>query len=94
MRKILSYVVWIIFLAYLGVGYYVNHYMPHGSSYPTGDVVCQNDDRGPCAESYIEDVRDLDIPKWAKFIKRSEGMLLLWVLLFVTIVVSVKKEEG
>ncbi len=90
----LKIIVWTVFLFYFGLGYYVNHYLPHGPSFSTGDVVCQNDGRGPCGESYIEEVRDLKIPEWAKFIKRSEGTLLLYGLLLLAIVVSVNNDKN
>lgn len=60
----------------------------------TGDVVCQNDDRGPCAEKFIEDTSNLNIPEWAKFFKQSEGMLLWMGLIFAGIVISTKKNEN
>lgn len=68
-----------MWLGAIGVGggiYYANHHLPRGPMYATGDVVCQNDDRGPCGEEYREDVRGLDIPDWAKFLKGSKGDLL------------------
>ncbi|KKU88618.1 MAG: hypothetical protein UY16_C0004G0013 [Candidatus Gottesmanbacteria bacterium GW2011_GWA2_47_9] len=74
--------------------YYVNHYLPKGPMIATGDVVCQNDGRGSCGESSVEDVRNLKIPEWAKFFKKSDGMLLFFGLLFGAIVVSAKREES
>lgn len=61
--------IWILFFATFGLTYYVNNYLPHGPSYPTGEIVCQNDDRGPCGEVYKEDMRNLNIPDWAKFLR-------------------------
>ena len=61
---------------------------------PTGDYVCKNDDRGPCGEKYIEDVRDLDIPNWAKFFKKSDGEILLFGLIFAGIVAGVYKNKN
>jgi hypothetical protein len=86
--KLIAIISWILFVALFGIGYYVNHYMPHGQFYSTGDYVCQNDDRGPCHEEYKEDLRFLNIPKWAKFIRTSEGEVLIFGLLFVAIVSS------
>jgi len=91
---ILKIITWTALLVVGFLIFYVNHYLPKGPMFPTGDVVCQNDGRGPCAESYIEEVRGLDIPEWAKFFKKSEGMLLFYALIFVAIVVSVKKKEN
>ena len=71
--------------------FYVNHYLPHGPSYPTGDIVCQNDDRGPCREEYKEDLRGLNIPNWAKFLRGSEGWGLVIGLLIAGGVISKDK---
>ena len=68
--------------------------MPHGPSYPTGDIVCLYDDRGPCGEEYKEDLRNVDIPNWAKFLRKSEGELLLLGLLLAGIVISSAKNEN
>ena len=84
--NIATTVVWIGFLSVSGAIYYVNHYLPKGREFPTGEVVCMNDDRGPCAPEYIEDVTELSIPDWAKFFKKSEGQLLWMGLLFTGIV--------
>jgi hypothetical protein len=86
-----------IWLAVIGLGggvYYVNHYLPHGPMYATGDVVCQNDDRGPCGEEYREDFHRLDIPDWAKFFKGSEAELLLMGLVFAGIIASSRPSGG
>ena len=85
--------IWISFFTVFGLGIYVNYYLPHGPSYPTGEIVCRNDDRGPCEEQYIEDMRELNIPGWAKFIRKS-GFIFLLGLLFAGIVISGKKDEN
>ncbi len=91
--RIIATTVWLSFLGVTVLLYYVHHYLPEGPKIPTGDIVCQNDGRGPCGESYVEEVRDLDIPGWAKFFKKSQGELLWMALLFVGIVVSGRKEN-
>jgi hypothetical protein len=93
LRKMLMITVWTAFLIATFLFYYSNHHFPRGPMFDTGDVVCQNDGRGPCAEEYIEDPRYLDIPEWAKFFKRSDGKVLWLGLLFAGIVVSKKKGE-
>lgn len=93
LRKILTVMVWTSFLIVTFLFYYSNHHYPRGPMFDTGDVVCQNDGRGPCAEQFIEDPRYLDIPEWAKFFKRSDGQLLWLGLLFAGIVISKKKDE-
>lgn len=94
LRKILIAVIWVSFLSVTFLLYYSNHYFPRGPMFDTGDVVCLNDGRGPCAEEFIEDPRFLDIPEWAKFFKRSEGMLLWLGLFFAGTVISIKKDEN
>lgn len=89
-RKTLSIIIWSLFVISLATGYYANHNYPHGEYVDTGDVVCINDDRGPCHESYIEDVSNLDIPKWVKFFHTSAGELTWFALLFAGIIISNK----
>jgi len=94
LRKIFATAIWTSLIVLVGLTVYVNYGMPHGPSYPTGDIVCQNDDRGPCGEEYKEDLRNVDIPNWAKFLRRSEGELLLFGLLFAGIVISGTKNKN
>jgi len=94
LRKFFATTIWTSLIVLVGLTVYVNYYMPHGPSYPTGEVVCQNDDRGPCGEEYKEDLRNVDIPNWAKFLRRSEGQLLLFGLLFAGIVISGAKNKN
>jgi hypothetical protein len=86
--------IWLAVISLGGGVYYVNHYLPHGPMYDTGDVVCQNDGRGPCGEEYKEDFRSLDIPQWAKFLKGSEAELLLMGLVFAGCVASSRPSGG
>jgi hypothetical protein len=53
--------------------------------YDTGDVVCENDDRGPCAEQYKEDTRALPIPEWAKFLRDNFDLIFISLLLAAVI---------
>ena len=92
LRTALKYAVWIAIVVVAGLFYYVNHHMPHGKMYATGEVVCQNDDRGPCGPEYKEDMRGLDIPNWAKFIRRRGGLILIG-LIFPGMVLSVKRDD-
>jgi len=94
LRKIFAVSIWSTLVVLVGLTVYVNYGIPHGPSYPTGDIVCQNDDRGPCGEEYKEDLRNVDIPNWAKFLRKSEGELLLFGLLFAGIVVSGVKNKN
>jgi hypothetical protein len=90
----LARAIWAVFLIFFATTYYVNHYLPHGPHIDTGDVVCQNDGRGPCGESYIEDTRRLNIPSWAKFLRTSEADLLLLGLALAGVCVSYRPKGG
>ena len=72
--------IWVCCLVLIATTFYANHYMPKGPLTDTGDVVCMNDDRGPCQEKYIEDTRRLPIPWWAKFLKAD---YMFWLILGV-----------
>jgi hypothetical protein len=86
MKKILAILIWTSLVITVCLTVYVNYYLPRGQRYPTGDYVCQYDDRDRCAEEYKEDVRKLNI------------MLLLIGLLVAGILASAKinseKKEG
>jgi hypothetical protein len=75
--RLLGLAAWALFFVTGGLTYYVNHYMPHGPSYPTGEIVCENDDRGPCGEEYKEDMRRVPIPEWAKFLREYFILVLM-----------------
>lgn len=92
LKVILTRITLASFFIILGLGVYINYYLPHGRSYPTGEFICQNDGRGPCGEQYKEDLRGLNIPDWAKFLRSSEGELLLFGLLFAWIVISTREK--
>jgi len=70
-RKRVGFVFLIILIMILGLTIYVNWYMPHGEMIPTG----YDDDRG--REIYVEDIRELNIPEWAKVIKYKESAVIL-----------------
>jgi len=91
--QVLAIIIWAAFFIVAGLIYYVNHYLPHGPSYPTGEYACGFDDRGPCVEEYKEDLRNVNIPNWAKFLRRSEGMLLLFGLGIAGAVISSKSKN-
>jgi hypothetical protein len=92
-KKGLVIVIWTSFIVIFSLEFYVNYYLPHGPSYPTGEYVCQNDGRGACSEQYIEDTSKLNIPDWAKFLRSSGGMLLIAGLFFAGIVISNKNKN-
>ena len=63
-----------------GITGYGNNFFPHGPAIPTGDYVCENDDRGPCHEATLEDTRNLNVPAWVKFERDNESAVLLSLL--------------
>jgi len=69
---------------------YVNYNMPRGPKYYTGEIVCMNDGRGPCGEEMREDLSELDIPLWAKFLRQN----LMWTLLFFAFSTSLLHLKG
>jgi len=92
--KVISICLWICFVAFTFLFYYSNHHYERGPMFDTGDVVCQYDDRGPCAEQYIEDPRYLDIPWWAKLFKTSAGELLWFATLFAAGITSTASKDN
>jgi len=92
-RKNLAIIIWTSFAIMAGLMFYVNHYMPHGPSYPTGEYVCAYGDRGPCGEEHVEDISKLDIPDWAKFVRSSAGEVFVIFLLVAGIFASTKTES-
>ena len=91
--RISGLIIWIAVVILFGVGFYVNWYLPHGPSYPTGNTVCQNEGMGPCGEEYKEDTRGLNIPNWAKFFRTSESELLLIVLIIAGMIASAQSKK-
>jgi hypothetical protein len=60
----------------LGLTYYVNHYLPHGTGRPTGEIV-ERGNGGFAGWEYKEDLREVDIPNWAKFFRNDNQLLLV-----------------
>lgn len=93
--KIISIIIFILFISMCGLTDYVNQNMPHGPFYATGDIVCENDDRGPCGEEYKEDMRGLDIPKWVKFLRENfDNLFLLLPVASICCISKKEDEEG
>lgn len=92
-KKVISISIWVAFISCGLQTFYANHYFPHGPMYDTGDVVCSNDDRGPCAEEYIEDIRNLKVPDWVKF-SRTYGIVFFTLLLLAGIASENKELES
>jgi len=90
--SILIIIIWVSIFVVPFLIYYVNHYLPKGTYYPTGEIICKYGDRGPCKEEYKEYVRDLNIPDWAKFFK-TNGLILWYGLFLVGAIMSGKKDK-
>jgi len=84
--------IWCLFLFVMGFTVYVNYFLPHGEQYETGEVVCANDERGPCGPEIKEDLRNLNIPRWAKVL-RKDGVAFLMMLSFIGVLLSSKNLE-
>lgn len=90
--RIMSITIWSSCVVVAGLIFYVNYYLPHGPSYSTEYYTCDDYDR--CKEAYVEDMSNLNIPRWAKFLRSSNGMLLWLSLCLMGVVISSKKDKG
>ena len=84
--------IFVISIILMGLTFYVNYYLPHGPSYPTGDYVCQFDGRGQCTEEYKEDLSQINISYWAK-LTREYWLGVLFGLIFIGVVIDSKKDR-
>ncbi len=94
MKKLLrplSITVWSLLIIIMGLTFYVNHYLPHGPMYSTGEPSCITDDRG-CSEGYDEGMSNLNIPNWARLL-RKYFLLPALGLGLVGILLNSKKEN-
>lgn len=79
--------VWIAWIVAIGLIFYVNYSMPHGEYIATG--LSRYDEAGP---EYIEDMRKLDIPEWAKFLRaNTEAIFIAGLLVAISIDTRTKK---
>ncbi len=83
----LALIVWITSFVILGLTFYVNWYLPHGPFYPTGEYVSRYEG-GPMVEEYKEDLRELNIPNWAKLLRNDNGFFLWMVLVIAGLIIS------
>lgn len=88
--KSLNIVIWISLFIWGGLVYYSYHHYPRGEFFSTGDYVCEYDGRGPCHEGSIEDSSRLDIPKWAKFVRRPNDMIGIFGLIAILIFIETR----
>jgi hypothetical protein len=93
LRRVLAVMVFVSLLVVFGLTYYVNHYLPHGQMYETGDIACQYEDR-LCNLEYKENLANLNIPEWAKFFKNNTWFVLVFILGLMEIALTTKTEKG
>ena len=73
---------WITLFIFMVLTFYINWYMPRGEMIDMGYEVESPDYSGRgSVEKFIEDVRELDIPNWAKFLRLNVYKLVV-ILLF------------
>lgn len=70
--------------------YSANHFYPKGNMYQTDNVLCINDDRGPCGNEYDENLNELQVPGWVKFFKGSSGFFVWFVSIVVCLMAYIK----
>lgn len=92
--RTLAIALWTAALITFALGYYVNHYMPHGRIEATGDYQCANDERGPCYPGVVEDLKGVNIPKWAKFLRGGSGDNAFWYSIGLVILGSLCNARG
>ena len=81
-KKYFRSIFWITVIMLGGLVFYVNWFIPKGPMIETGyEVEAPEAQGGGIAMEYIEDVRELNIPNWAKYIKyRDRGVHLVFIL--------------
>lgn len=62
----------------LALTFFVNRTMPHGPKYYSDEVICTHEG-GDCGEALVEDMSQLDIPDWAKFLRSH----MIWTWFFL-----------
>lgn len=92
--KITARVTWSAVIVIFVLTFYVNWYMPHGPKIYTGEYECRNDGRGPCEETYHEDLRKVDIPEWAKFFRNDTNSSGLLIVLGILGVIASSRPPG
>ena len=92
-KKYIRLIVWIIVITLIGLTFYVNWYMPHGPMIDTGyEIEPPEWSRGGPVEKYVEDMRELNIPNWAKFLrKNTTGIFIIGLLVAGSISDRTKK---
>ncbi len=80
----LGIIVWCMLVICIGLFFYVKT-LPHGPMINMGEECNEyNDGRSMgCADRYVEDTRNLNIPGWAKFIRGDSNFIFLLIGLII-----------
>jgi len=85
-KKYIAIFIWIIAVFIFISGYYVNHYFPHGEIIDLTEYGCEPN-HAEYEDCYQEDMRNLQIPEWAIFLKEyGVGMLMALVFAGLTLI--------
>ena len=97
-KKIIRSIFWISVIVFTGLVLYVNWFMPKGPMIETGyEVEIPESQGGGITMEYIEDVRELNIPSWAKYIKyrnRGVNIVLTFIIIGALLEDKVKSESN
>ena len=80
----LANIVWIVCFLIFGLTVYVNWYLPHSTKLIDTGIESCPDNSVDCAEQYQEDMRKLNIPDWAKFLRRNGLNLFVGLIILGT----------
>lgn len=87
---------WILGILILIAYCYVQWSLPHGPMINVGyDCVEYNDGRSSyCGDQFVEDVRGLDIPEWAKYLRTdSSTLVVIFIVLAIFFEMKLKDEN-
>lgn len=95
-KKYFRSIFWIAVIILAGLTFYVNRYMPKGEMIDTGyEVEAPDWSSGGPIEKFVEDVRELNIPNWAKFLKlRGADLVFILVVIGALLEDKVKSESN
>jgi len=95
-KKRIRLIAWVVFVVFMGLIIYVNYYMPHGEMIDTGYEIDPPEwSRGGPVEKYVEDMRELNIPGWAKFLRaNTTAIFLIGIFVAGSITDLIKREES
>lgn len=93
-KKKFRSIFWITVIILAGLTFYVNS-MPKGEMIDTGyEVEAPDWSSGGPVEKFVEDVRELNIPNWAKFLKLRGAELVLFLVVIGALLEDKVKSES